>query len=146
MSNKDKEYLLILGIIFSLVYVFWPISELEETIPVVSVEEEPIQVWKETHKKLNGDMGDILKIKYKIDKDNTKLWIRDLNTGRMVHEQPFSMSPYPDSHNKQSRVNIYIWKLYDGEHGNKYVPPGDYEICVGTSINSSENYYLEIVI
>ena len=129
MSNKDKEYLLILGIIFSLVYVFWPISELEETIPVVSVEEEPIQVWKETHKKLNGDMGDILKIKYKIDKDNTKLWIRDLNTGRMVHEQPFSMSPYPDSHNKQSRVNIYIWKLYDGEHGNKYVPPGDYEIC-----------------
>ena len=146
MSNKDKEYLLILGIIFSLVYVFWPIPELEETIPVVSVEEEPIQVWKETHKKLNGDMGDILKIKYKIDKDNTKLWIRDLNTGRMVHEQPFSMSPYPDSHNKQSRVNIYIWKLYDGEHGNKYVPPGDYEICVGTSINSSENYYLEIVI
>ena len=146
MSNKDKEYLLILGIIFSLVYVFWPISELEETIPVVSVEEEPIQVWKETHKKLNGDMGDILKIKYKIDKDNTKLWITDLNTGRMVHEQPFSMSPYPDSHNKQSRVNIYIWKLYDGEHGNKYVPPGDYEICVGTSINSSENYYLEIVI
>ena len=146
MSNKDKEYLLILGIIFSLVYVFWPIPELEETIPVVSVEEEPIQVWKETHKKLNGDMGDILKIKYKIDKDNTKLWITDLNTGRMVHEQPFSMSPYPDSHNKQSRVNIYIWKLYDGEHGNKYVPPGDYEICVGTSINSSENYYLEIVI
>ena len=146
MSNKDKEYLLILGIIFSLVYVFWPISELEETIPMVSVDEEPIQVWKETHKKLNGDMGDILKIKYKIDKDNTKLWIRDLNTGRMVHEQPFSMSPYPDSHNKQSRVNIYIWKLYDGEHGNKYVPPGDYEICVGTSINSSENYYLEIVI
>ena len=146
MSNKDKEYLLILGIIFSLVYVFWPISELEETIPVVSVEEEPIQVWKETHKKLNGDMGDILKIKYKIDKDNTKLWIRDLNTGRMVHEQPFSMSPYPDSHNKQSRVNIYIWKLYDGEHGNKYVPPGDYEICVGTSINSSENYYLEITL
>jgi len=146
MSNKDKEYLLILGIIFSLVYVFWPVSELEETIPVVSVEEEPIQVWKETHKKLNGDMGDILKIKYKIDKDNTKLWITDLNTGRMVHEQPFSMSPYPDSHNKQSRVNIYIWKLYDGEHGNKYVPPGDYEICVGTSINSSENYYLEIVI
>jgi len=146
MSNKDKEYLLILGIIFSLVYVFWPVSELEETIPVVSVEEEPIQVWKETHKKLNGDMGDMLKIKYKIDKDNTKLWITDLNTGRMVHEQPFSMSPYPDSHNKQSRVNIYIWKLYDGEHGNKYVPPGDYEICVGTSINSSENYYLEIVI
>ena len=146
MSNKDKEYLLILGIIFSLVYVFWPISELEETIPMVSVDEEPIQVWKETHKKLNGDMGDILKIKYKIDKDNTKLWIRDLNTGRMVHEQPFSMSPYPDSHNKQSRVNIYIWKLYDGEHGNKYVPPGDYEICVGTSINSSENYYLEITL
>ena len=59
MSNKDKEYLLILGIIFSLVYVFWPVSELEETIPVVSIEEEPIQVWKETHKKLNGDMGDI---------------------------------------------------------------------------------------
>jgi len=146
MSNKDKEYLLILGIIFSLVYVFWPISKLEEKIPVVSVEEEPIQVWKETHKKLNGDMGDILKIKYKIDKDNTKLWITDLNTGRMVHEQPFSMSPYPDSHNKKSRVYIYIWKLYDGEHGNKYVPPGDYEICVGTNINSSENYYLEIVI
>ena len=146
MSNKYKEYLLILGIIFSLVYVFWPISELEETIPMVSVDEEPIQVWKETHKKLNGDMGDILKIKYKIDKDNTKLWITDLNTGRMVHEQPFSMSPYSDSHNKQSRVNIYIWKLYDGEHGNKYVPPGDYEICVGRSINSSENYYLDITL
>ena len=44
MSNKYKEYLLILGIIFSLVYVFWPISELEETIPMVFVVEDPIQV------------------------------------------------------------------------------------------------------
>lgn len=146
MNDTVKEYLIILGLIFSLAYIFWPTSELEETIPVVSIEEEPIQVWKETHEKLNGDMGNILKIKYKVDKDNTKLWITDLNTGRMVHEQPFSMNPYPDGYSKQSRVYVYIWKLYDGEHGNKYVPPGDYEICVGTSINSSENYYLEITL
>ena len=40
-------------------------------------------------------MGDILKIKYKVEKDKTKLWIMDSNTGRIVHEQPFSMNPYP---------------------------------------------------
>tara|TARA_Y100001937_G_C6911580_1_gene237724 strand:+ start:114 stop:554 length:441 start_codon:yes stop_codon:yes gene_type:complete len=146
MNDTIKEYLIILGLIFSLAYIFWPIPELEETIPAVSIDEEPIQVWKETHQKLNGDMGDILKIKYKVEKDKTKLWIMDSNTGRIVHEQPFSISPYPNNYNKRNRVYTYIWKLYDGEHGNKYVPPGDYEICVGININSSENYYLEITI
>ena len=100
MNDTIKEYLIILGLIFSLAYIFWPIPELEETIPAVSIDEEPIQVWKETHQKLNGDMGDILKIKYKVEKDKTKLWIMDSNTGRIVHEQPFSMNPYTDGYSK----------------------------------------------
>ena len=73
MNDTIKEYLIILGLIFSLAYIFWPIPELEETIPEVSIDEEPIQVWKETQQKLNGDMGNILKIKYKVEKDKTKL-------------------------------------------------------------------------
>ena len=104
MNDTIKEYLIILGLIFSLAYIFWPIPELEETIPAVSIDEEPIQVWKETHQKLNGDMGDILKIKYKVEKDKTKLWITDSNTGRIVHEQPFSISPYPNNYNKRNLI------------------------------------------
>ena len=37
MNDTIKEYLIILGLIFSLAYIFWPIPELEETIPAVSI-------------------------------------------------------------------------------------------------------------
>ena len=146
MSNKDKEYLLILGIIFSLAYVFWPISESEKLMyEEVSMDEEPIQIWRDTDKKWNGEIGNVIKIKYKVEQKNTNLWISDIKTGKIVHKQPFSMNPYPEEQNKPVRNFTYVWKLYKSER-TEFIPAGDYEICVGTRLNSNQNYYLEITL
>ena len=128
-----------------LFYIIIPKNEQQIEKEEIMVETPAIEAWKDTHEKWDGTEGDIVKIKYIVETQNTKLWVRDM-AGRIIHETPFTINPYPIDYNKPTRVNKYIWRLYDGEHGNKYVPPGHYEIIVGTHINSSSNYYLDIEI
>mgnify|MGYP001175823687 FL=1 len=145
-SEKLEHILLGATIIICITVFFWPDPEIVEYVPPkVSMDEEPIQAWKDTHKKWNDEIGDIVKIKYKIDKKNVTIWIHDSNTGKLVHKQPFDMDPYPDDYNKPDRVHTYIWRLYKSEW-SEYIPPGDYMICVGAFRESTNNYYLEITI
>ena len=37
--------------------------------------------------------GDLREIKYRVDTRDTKLWIYDLDTGKLVHEQPYTRDP-----------------------------------------------------
>ena len=68
-----------------------------------------------------------MKIKYRVTRSNTKLWIYDVETGVLVHEQPFDRDPWDDG---RHRDFTYIWKLYKTER-TKYIPSGQYEIVVG---------------
>ena len=79
-----------------------------------------------------------------MEKPNTKLWVRDM-AGRVVHEQGYTMNPYPAEYERPDRINTYQWRLYKSQYSN-YIPPGEYEIIVGTNLNSSQNYYLNIEI
>ena len=128
-----------------LLYIFIPKDKIQIEKEEITSEIPSIEAWKDTHEKWDGTDGDVLKIKYIVETQNTKLWVRDM-AGRIIHETPFTIDPYPKEYNKPIRVNNYLWRLYDGEHGNKYVPPGHYQIIVGTHINSSNNYYLDIEI
>ena len=83
--------------------------------------------WKDTHEKWDGDEDDIVKIKYRVTRSNTKLWIYDTETGKLVHEQSIIRDPWPDG---RHRDFTYVWKLYKTER-TQYIPPGEYEIRVG---------------
>ena len=143
MNRIEIIVLSLIGIV--LFYIIVPKNNNKIKEEEFNSEISAIAAWKDTHEKWDGTDGDILKIKYIVENKNTKLWVRDMG-GKIIHETPFTMNPYPKESNKPTRVNSYIWRLYDGEHGNKYVPPGNYEIIVGTHLNSSNNYYLDIEI
>ena len=68
-----------------------------------------------------------MKIKYRVTSNNTKLWIYDTETNRLVHEQPLKRDPWPDG---RYRDFTYVWKLYKTER-TQYIPPGNYEIKIG---------------
>ena len=111
---------------------------------MVVTDESPIQVKRDTHETWDGSIGEFIEVKYKVEKPNTKLWVRDM-AGRVVHEQGYTMNPYPAEYERPDRINTYQWRLYKSQYSN-YIPPGEYEIIVGTNLNSSQNYYLNIEI
>ncbi len=92
-----------------------------------SYEEFPLIAWKDTHKKWNGSEGPIVKIKYRVTQTNTKLWIYDIDSDRLVHEQPLKRDPWPDG---RYRDFTYVWRLYKTER-TQHIPPGNYEIRIG---------------
>ena len=92
-----------------------------------SYEEFPLVAWKDTHEKWNGSEGPIVKIKYRVTNDNTKLWIYDIDTDRLVHKQSIVRDPWPDG---RHRDFTYVWKLYKTER-SQHIPPGNYEIRIG---------------
>ena len=100
----------------------------EFTIDENSFDIFPLIAWKTTHEKWDGAWGDIVKIKYRVTRSNTKLWIYDVETGVLVHEQPFDRDPWSDG---RYRDFTYIWKLYKTER-TKNIPSGQYEIVVGS--------------
>ena len=109
--------------------------------PQVSLEEDlPIVAWKDQHE-YRDTIRDIVKIKYLVNSDNTKLWVMDMFR-RVVHETPFTVSP---KKNKPNRIYNYVWKLYETDR-TEYIPPGNYDIIVGSYLNSQDNYYLNIEI
>ena len=133
VRKKQKLEKIIIGLIFltlSLTFILSPKDELKQEFKIDenSFEIFPLIAWKTTHEKWDGAWGDIVKIKYRVTRSNTKLWIYDVETGVLVHEQPFDRDPWSDG---RYRDFTYVWKLYKTER-TKNIPSGQYEIVVGS--------------
>ena len=131
--ETEKLEKIIIGLIFltlSLTFILSPKDELKQEFKIDenSFEIFPLIAWKTTHEKWDGAWGDIVKIKYRVTRSNTKLWIYDVETGVLVHEQPFDRDPWSDG---SYRDFTYVWKLYKTER-TKNIPSGQYEIVVGS--------------
>ena len=109
--ETEKIERIIIGLIFlilSLTFILSPKDELKQEFKIDenSFEIFPLIAWKTTHEKWDGAWGDIVKIKYRVTRSNTKLWIYDVETGVLVHEQPFDRDPWSDG---RHRDFTYIW-------------------------------------
>ncbi len=71
-----------------LLYIFIPKDKIQIEKEEITSEIPSIEAWKDTHEKWDGTDGDVLKIKYIVETQNTKLWVRDM-AGRIIHETPF---------------------------------------------------------
>lgn len=126
-DNTLLELVLTTLICFCLGFAFFynPKSESpNETEP--SIEEfykYPLQAWQTTD--IHG--GDCVKIKYKIQKENTRLYMYN-SQGKIVHMSPISLDPFKDG---RERIETYVWKLYRTEWTSQ-TAPGEYQIVVGT--------------
>ena len=123
---------IIIALIFltiSLTFILKPEEKVKEEFVINedSFNIFPLMAWKSTHEKWDGKEGDIVKIKYRVTTSNTKLWIYDTETGKLVHEQSIIRDPWPDG---RHRDFTYVWKLYKTER-SQHIPPGEYEIRVG---------------
>tara|TARA_R110002020_G_scaffold84271_3_gene208877 strand:+ start:485 stop:910 length:426 start_codon:yes stop_codon:yes gene_type:complete len=125
--NEILEYILITAIIVVMSFVFFYDKE-----DVVDIREEPtmeefyafpLQAWMDTDIK-----GDIVKVRYLVDRENTKLYMFD-KWGSIVHKQHISLSPHKDG---RERVETYVWKLYRTEWTDR-IGAGQYQIVVGTT-------------
>ena len=131
MDLEQKVEIVLFGlIIFVLGVIFFNKEETLVTERVYVGEEEfakyPLVAWQDIHEKWNGKQGDIVNVKYRVTSENTKLWMFNVSTGRLVHEQSYHRDPWKDKH----RDFTYVWKLYKSER-SEYIPPGTYEIVVG---------------
>jgi len=131
LSTQSIERIIIVIIFFCLSATFL-IDSKEEVKPEVVINEDsfnifPLMAWKSTHETWNGKEGDIVKIKYRVTRNNTKLWIYDIETNELVHEQSLIRDPWPDG---RHRDFTYVWKLYKTER-SQYIPPGEYQIRIG---------------
>ena len=123
---------IIIALIFltiSLTFIFKPEEKVKKEFVINedSFNIFPLMAWKSTHEKWDGKEGDIVKIKYRVTTSNTKLWIYDTETGKLVHEQSIIRDPWPDG---RHRDFTYVWKLYKTER-SQYIPSGEYEIRIG---------------
>ena len=125
----ERVLIALICIVLSLAYLTKPEKVVEEefTINEDSFDIFPLMAWKSTHEKWDGDEGDIVKIKYRVTRSNTKLWIYDVESDRLVHEQTLIRDPWPDG---TPRDFTYVWKLYETER-SIHIPPGEYEIRIG---------------
>jgi len=125
----ERVLIVLIFTVLSLTFILKPDKEVKQEITINedSFDIFPLMAWKSTHKKWDGDDGDIVKIKYRVTRSNTKLWIYDIETNRLVHEQPLIRDPWPDG---RHRDFTYVWKLYKTER-TQYIPSGEYEIRVG---------------
>ena len=78
----EKVIVVLICIVLSLASLTKPEEEVKEefTIDENSFEIFPLMAWRSTHKKWDGKEGDIVKIKYRVTRSNTKLWIYDTET------------------------------------------------------------------
>ena len=134
MIRIDTEVVerIIIALIFltiSLTFILKPEEEVKEEFVINedSFNIFPLMAWKSTHEKWDGKEGDIVKIKYRVTTSNTKLWIYDTETDKLVHEQSIIRDPWPDG---RHRDFTYVWKLYKTER-SQYIPSGEYEIRIG---------------
>ena len=125
----ERVLIVLICVVVSLTFILKPKEEVKEEVVINedSFNIFPLIAWKSTHKKWDGKEGDIVKIKYRVTRSNTKLWIYDTETRKLVHEQTLIRDPWPDG---RHRDFTYIWKLYKTER-SQYIPPGEYEIKIG---------------
>ena len=129
--STDRLEKIIIALIFFLLSLTYFTTKEETVKPEFVINEDafnifPLIAWKDTHEKWNGEQGDIVKIKYRVTRSNTKLWIYNIETNRLVHEQPLIRDPWPDG---RHRDFTYVWRLYKTER-TRFIPAGEYEIVV----------------
>ena len=98
----------------------------------------PLTAWKDTDKK-----GDVVKIRYRVTHDKTFIRIIDINTGKVVHKQPYERNPWDDG---RSRDFTYVWMLYDTEDYSDDILPGEYQIQVCHRYPDNVDMILDITI
>tara|TARA_B100000287_G_scaffold384613_1_gene391255 strand:+ start:520 stop:969 length:450 start_codon:yes stop_codon:yes gene_type:complete len=125
----ERILIVLIFICLSATFILKPDKEVKQEFVINedSFDIFPLIAWKSTHEKWNGKEGDIVKIKYRVTRSNTKLWIYDVKTDKLVHEQSLIRDPWPDG---RHRDFTYVWKLYKTER-SQYIPPGEYEIRIG---------------
>ena len=136
MNEKDKNIWKETGLICAIgLVLFLTISDIGN-IEVGSVSnipsdelfyEYPLVAWQTENKD-----GDIVKIKYLVEEENTKVRVYD-SQGKKVHEQPFDLDRHRDG---RERIMTYNWKLYKTEWSQD-IYPGTYTIVVGTVYQES---------
>ena len=97
----ERVFIVLIFIVLSLAYLTKPEEVVKEefTINEDSFNIFPLMAWKSTHEKWDGKEGDIVKIKYRVTRSNTKLWIYDTKTTELVHEQSIIRDPWPVGRN-----------------------------------------------
>ena len=132
MTMPEKIVLGLILFIFFMLYLDISVKEYDiSTEPIITDEmfdEYPLLLWKDTQKKWNGEQGDVVKIKYRVSKRDTRIWIFDEN-GKVVHEQPFIRNPWDGG---MPRDFTYSWPLYNTDDYGDYIPPGEYKVTVCT--------------
>ena len=139
-----QEKIVIVLIAVVIVFIYWPVDEqVVDDTPIIGQEfdEYPLIAWKSTQKKWNGQLGDIVKIKYRVS--HNKTFIQVLNDmGEVVHKQPFHRDPWDDG---RSRDFTYTWMLYKTEYGDDILP-GKYQIQVYHKYPGNVDMILDITI
>ena len=131
MNEKDKNIWKETGLICAIgLVLFITLSDVgiieSKSVSNIPSEEAfyqyPLVAWQS-----ENEDGDIVKIKYLVEEDNTKVRVYD-SQGKKVHEQPFDLDRHKDG---RDRIMTYNWKLYRTEW-SKNIVPGTYTIIVGT--------------
>ena len=140
------EKIVIVLTIGILAFVFAPREkQVVDDTPIIGkeFEEYPLLAWKSTHKKWNGIHGDIVKIRYRVTHDKTFIQVIDINTGKVVHKQPYERGPWEDG---RSRDFTYVWMLYATEDYSDDIQPGNYQIQVCHKYSGNVDMTLDITI
>ena len=137
ISNDILERVVIVLIAICISLYFMNKDEKKHNKNEITINEDafdiyPLLAWKDTHKKWDGEQGSIVNIRYRVHRNNTKLWIYNSETNELVHEQPFERDPKKDG---TPRDFSYVWKLYKTER-SRYIKPGTYTIIVGGLYNN----------
>ena len=138
---------ILIGLIaITLLYTFYPKgdgkSKQEVVIDESAYEDYPLMAWEDTQKKWDGELGDVVKIKYRVFNDDTFIQIvNDENV--VVHTQPFQRSPWEDG---RYRDFTYTWMLYYTEDYGDDIPPGEYQIQVCYKYSRNIDMTLDITI
>ena len=136
MNEKDKNIWKETGLICAIgLVLFITLSDVgiieSKSVSNIPSEEAfyqyPLVAWQS-----ENEDGDIVKIKYLVEEDNTKVRVYD-SQGKKVHEQPFDLDRHKDG---RDRIMTYNWKLYRTEW-SKNIVPGIYTIIVGTVYQES---------
>ena len=136
MNEKDKNIVKETGLIVAIGLVLFFIISDDDIIDRQNVSnvpsEEAIYQYQMVAWQTENKDGDIVKIKYLVEQENTKVRVYD-SQGKMVHEQPFDLDRHRDG---RERIMTYNWKLYKTEWSQD-IYPGIYTITVGTVYQES---------
>jgi len=130
IDKTDLEWILIASISAILVFTFADFSgkstKKEVTIDESAYENFPLIVWFDTEEKWDETIGDVVKIKYRVFDENSRIWVYNAN-GYVVHKQPYDRDPKDDG---TPRDFTYSWRLYESEWSDE-IEPGNYTITLG---------------